>query len=180
MPICDKNIIDCLRDRGVNPTAIESELGYQGSVASPASNAINYSTTANYESGTSAGQWWMIDFKQIVNIDTYQIFTYPGMEINCDWIIKWKVLASLRNSKWRVIDEPAEGHPNGANYTLKQSVNARYLKIENVNPNSCLNKMVFRYINFYGALNPMQLCPSFVRKHEISHNIIMFIALAYS
>ena len=176
MKICDKNIIECLRDRGVNPVATARETGLNlQSVKCPASNAIDYSTTTNYESGTSGEQWWMVDFGQIVNIDAYQIFTGNV----CDYIYKWNATASFDNSKWTIVDEPAEGHPNNANYTLKKNVNLRYFKINNVSPNKCKYKMVFTYIKFYGSLGPLQIL-TYMQKHEISHNIMILISLICS
>ena len=174
MAICNKNIIECLRDKGVSPDATSRQV-YSNCKAS---NAIDYST-ANYESGTSGEQWWKIDFKQTVSIGLYQIFTLFESEA-CDWIRKWKASIAIADGNWKVVDEPAEGTPQGNVYHLNKSYSARYFKIDNVSPNKCGYKMVFRYIKFFGALNPKQIFRSCVRRHEISHNIMILIALIYS
>ena len=140
--MCNKSIIECLRDRKTYPI-VDSSNHYQNNLAI---NAINYSNNNYFDSsGKSASPWWSIDFGEVVTLKSYSIH----VEVQgCNWIKKWKASFSLNIDHWSVFDSPPEGHPKGENHTIKKPVKARYFKIESLD-GVCNNVMAFKYIYFY-------------------------------
>lgn len=162
MYVCSKNIIDCLRDRGINPIATAKT---EYSNAHNAIKGIDYTTTNQYESKRDAqsSEWWMIDFKKVIFLGNYSISTPAN---GCYWIRKWRALASLDNITWLVIDAPP-------------FVNARYFKLETIN-GSCGYSFAFKYIYFYGLIPEMKNIFTCNRKRSLNISVFLLRALIYS
>ena len=141
---CSKSIIECLRDKNVQPHAFAN---YQDST-NIASNAIDYSTSNYFDSQNAAlsyEHWWAVDFKQNVAIEKYQI---KESNSNGDKLYSWQAYASNDSVTYDIIDSPSAGYPNGKIYTLSSPKTMRYFKIIgfNVNTLKCFN---MEYIKFY-------------------------------
>ena len=61
---CSTNIVECLRNKGIEPEAsASSEDGY------PASNALIYTTDTFFRSKKEGKpQWWAVNFKREVSM----------------------------------------------------------------------------------------------------------------
>ena len=66
---CTLSIVECLRQRGIYPTA--SAKGQSRTTASP-SNALNYTLANNYDSANDGTEQWIsFDFKTRVALKSY-------------------------------------------------------------------------------------------------------------
>ena len=143
-----KSIIECLIDKNVQPLAFANKEDS----TRVASNAIDYSTSNYFYSGWETNEidrWWVVDFKQNVLIEKYQI---KESDSNSNKLYSWTAHASNDSATYELIDSPSVGYPSDKNYTLSSSKTMRYFKIigENVNYYHCFN---INYIKFYGILN---------------------------
>ena len=145
---CSTHLVECLRSVKIKPVATAS------SSSNDAKNALIYSTQNWYFTGAvSTQQWWKVDFKAVVSINQYQIFTYSG----CHYITSWTIETSLDNVVWNETDSVSRTsyHENEI-FTFEKPVNARYFKINgrNDDPNcTCPKCFVFWYVKFFGILN---------------------------
>ena len=173
MSYCNKSIIECLREIGVDPIATSSTIRGDSYVAE---KAIDYTTQEWFQNSYSSTQseYWMIDFKRIVSLGSYSISTQAD---TCHWIRKWQALTSIDNINWKVIDTPPEAYPIGGNRIFKSPIRARYFKIESLN-GDCGYQFAFRYIFFYGSIS--QKLPNLITcisKKKTRSIILIFILL---
>ena len=176
MSECGTNIVDCLRNKKIEPIAYSSSV--RKLKDDYPQNALNYTVQEPYfHSGDELGPWWMIDFKRIVTIHTYLLNTFNY----CGHIRKWNVSISNNNRTWKVIDSPPEdGFPINRNYTLNRIYSTRFFKITKNETTACLQKsFAFCYIMFFGSINKVpffDIC-TVCRKGTINHSIFFVILL---
>ena len=162
------HIVECLRDKGIEPVAFASSR-YDNSYSE--SNALiydekNYYNT-NYE---NKPQWWAIDFRQRITIKSYFIKASK----TTDWISQWTLFASLDNATWHVIDAPDIGYPCDRTFHLYRKENARYLRINGSSPldttRTDKKSFAFYYVKFFGSLYPNinnYTCKRYKSNHHI-------------
>ena len=175
MQACNKNIIECLRESGINPTATSRTYD---SDSENATKAIDYTTTNNFHSSDKTQtELWMIDFHKDITLGSYAITTNAD---GCYWIRKWKALISTDNINWKVVDTPPEAYAKGENHTLNPSTKARYFKIESLNGN-CGYRIAFKYIYFYGSISKLKsLICTCIHKRSINFNFVRIIVMLCS
>ena len=107
---CSKNIIECLRDKNVQPLAFTNKEDCKY----VASNAIDYSTSEEFASSNDGSESWIaVDFKQNVTIEKYQIKSSASFT---DKLYSWTAYASYDDSKYYMIDSISEKEiPNNKN-----------------------------------------------------------------
>ena len=145
---CTTSIVECLRNKGVYPTA---EAATQYSSSQGASIALTYDTSNNYNSNTqSVPQWWKVDLKQTVNIEKYQIRTPSS---GCKWVTNWTASVSLNDISYSKVDAQ-QGYPVEKIFSLKKPMNARFFKIDGNSPLCKSPGMAFYYVKLFGSLKP--------------------------
>ena len=149
MTECGTNIVDCLREKGINPLAHASSLAYDGKC--PALNAISYDVQSIFHSNNDNELWWKADFKRVVTVHAYQI----GTDSYCNYLRKWRVMISNDNETWKTIDSPPEESkfPMGKIYVLKKMYSCRFFRINKLSDSKCGSSFAMRYVKFFGSIN---------------------------
>ena len=148
MTECSLGIVECLKKDNINPEAFASD--YESS--NRPSNALINDNSYFQSSTTKSNQWWSIDFKKNIEIDSYMIKTLSSA---CFYIRQWLAYVSINNKDWTLVDKVTDGPPLGKTYALDQPVVARYFRI-NGSSSGCTPSACFsmNYIKFIGKLNP--------------------------
>ena len=144
---CSKSIVECLREKGINPRAYsngEYDDNYLPKFA------LVYDKEKWFHTKKDGNYYfWYVDFIKPVVIESYQMITDPG----CNWITKWKASVSFNAKNWKEIDsKELSTPPVEKNYSLNHAVNARYFKIDGSshlcpqNPES----FALNYVKFFG------------------------------
>ena len=149
---CD-NVIDCLKAKGVNPTAYASDSLDDR----PAESAIIYDENQFFWT-TKDYQWWEVDFKRKVLIFSYSIHSH----CQDDWIYNWKAEISSNRKNYSFVDQHSD--TCGSTFVLPTLVAGRYFRI------TCTGKsvhrsnphMAFFYVKFFGSISLI---------HDVSCNI---------
>ena len=146
------HIVECLRANGTEPTATsKSHFG-----SHVAAIGLEYSTQRYFCSRSqNTTQWWIVDFKQVVSITSYQI---KAGNIGGRWVSGWTFSVSLDNSSWIVADSPPYQEPGDTIFKLSKTNYARYVKIEGsaalYTGHNDKTDLAFYYIKFFGSLDP--------------------------
>ena len=171
------HIVECLREKGIEPTAFASSKysdSYSESIAL-IYNENNYYNT-NYE---NKPQWWAVDFKQRVSITSYFIRALKST----DWISQWTLSASLDNVTWHVIDAPDQGYPDDRTFYLSVNKNTRYLRFNGSSPLDTTRvdkkSFAFYYVKFFGSLEP-NIFAKLSEKGKVEYLIsIIFLSISF-
>ena len=142
---CD-NIVDCIRNTGVEPEASSST--YDGNNQHPKYALIYNGNNQFHTSYSTTPQWWMVDFKRTVSIYSYLIQTGDW----CWFIYSWNASVSMNNKTWTKVDTKT-GYPLGNTFTLSKAYNARYFKIEG-STQQCASDhstFAFTFVKFFGV-----------------------------
>ena len=142
MPTCRSDIVDCLKQQGLTPTATSHSV-HSNHVAQ---NALTTTRDTRYHSSNNGNQYWYVDFKKQVYLDAYQVNSDTG----CNWIYKWDVYCANSTSNWTLINSPEAGHPVGKMYILPQRIRTQYFKL--ATSSHCSYYMAFYYIRFFGSI----------------------------
>jgi hypothetical protein len=175
MTECGSSIVECLRTKGIEPTASAStEKNNQ-----VASNALIYTEEPIFHTYDYVKPWWSVDFKQRVTIFSYQIDTYNY----CSHVKTWELYASNDNKRWAMVDtQPDNGFPCGRNYTMSRLISAQYIKVVKLKDSECHGDFAMMFIKFfgsiYGALPFFRCTPE--RKLLFNFNFIGVLVLVYS
>lgn len=174
MSTCSSSIVECLREIGIEPTTFASS---EYSNSERASYALEYSTSNNFATKReNKPQYWAIDFKRIVTINSYQIKTQNLAEA----FRKWKISTSFDNKTWTLATPINNGFPGDIKYQLNKAYSARYARVDA----GCIadDQTFFwmYYIKFFGSLegskpaNAANSC--FIRK-TIDANLLKMVFL---
>ena len=171
---CTKSIVECLRDKGRNPTAFASN---EKSSSLKATYALDYNSNSQFQTETSSQQNWTVDFTQTITITKYNIKS----EKWCNWIKYWRASVSDDNSTWKIVDSPPQEFPGDKNYTIDIPISGRYFRIEGLNGN-CGYPFSFYYVKFFGSLLKLssQNACTCKKKRTIENNILRIIFLLCS
>ena len=168
---CPTHIIDCLKDRGVEPTATASN--YQ--VGHEPEKALTSSTEYFFSAGVP-NQWWKVDLKHNVSAHSY----YIKRKKSCSWIGNWNISVSFDDINWHFISSVNDGYGvDKVHYFEQGLVNFRYLRIYGSTP-GCdnINNFAFTEINIYGYLNayhPKLAFCSFSSCSKLNLNILFIL-----
>ena len=175
------DIVTCLRKDGVKPLAFAKT---ERSAAENANVAIDYSLINSellFNSLDEPNQWWAIDFKQYVIIESYQI----KVDRFCNFIGNWVVKLSNNNITWTNPVSSGTDYPyNNKPIKLNDAYYTRYFKIEGGAKRGCdvPNYLAFFQIKFSGKiLKSFNTCKC--RKHYNKHlslaESLIFLVLYY-
>ena len=169
MSQCKSSIVECLRQKGVEPLATASS---ERSSNEAASTALVYNTNYYFHTNYDGSYWWKVDFKQYVSINTYQIQT----DAVCAFVRKWRILLSNNDKDWSIVHTPKEEEnwPQGKNYTLSKTYVTRYFKIEKLADNQGCTNIAFYYIKFFGSTAGKK-DRTFYKSRSIEHYIFRLI-----
>ena len=180
---CATHIIECLKDRGINPHAFTSSEYGEEYVAA---NGINYQEGEYSSRAEGKPQWWAVDFKKEVSINSYQISS--GSSI--DWISGWTLFVSYDNKTWILADAPAYQYPGTKIFELNRTMNARFVRINGGCPLAQSNydktTIAFWYIKFFGSFNLVKqqrtkdACATKYRRISYINKNILFSILVFS
>ena len=172
---CTKSIVECLRDKGLSPTAFASN---EYSSSYKANNALNYENSTEFYTCTDSMQHWTVDFTQTITITKYNIKSY-GSE--CDRIKYWRASVSDNNSTWKIVDSPPQEFVVDKNFTIDNPISGRYFRIEGLN-GECSYRFAFIYVKFFGSLLKLQsknVCTC-KKKRNIDNNVFRIIFILCS
>lgn len=177
MTVCSSSIVECLREKGIQPTATaSSKLGD----SFKASNALDFSTDNSFYTGfKNSPQYLTIDFKRIVIIDSYQIEA-PN---DSDLFKKWVVSTSLDNKTWIMGTSLNTGFPGDTKYPLNEARAARYAKLDAGSTGNDQTFFRIYYIKFFGSLTgkvPMNGMNTIRRKKTVDTDLMRMILLISS
>lgn len=149
--MCGTHIVECLRNIKIEPFAFASS---EYSSEYPASYGIDYKSTQFCTKYENRPQWWAVDLKKIVSINSYQI----NAESKNNWISGWNLSISLNNRTWILADAPAYQYPGNKIFKLNKTMNARFIRINGgcpLAPSRYPDKthLAFYYIKFFGSLS---------------------------
>ena len=149
---CDSHIVECLRNKGIEPFAFASSE-YSNNLK--ASNGIDYARTEFCSKYENKPQWWAVDLKRIVSISSYQF----SSELT-NWISGWTLSISFDNKTWIFADAPAYQYPGDTIFKLNKTMNARFIRINGgcpLSPSKYPDKthLALYYIKFFGSLSPI-------------------------
>ena len=150
--ICRTNIVECLRNEGVNPEVIDTK--YLNSYYP--SYGINYEITTNnyFHSPTDPDDTWTLDFKRVVSITSYQFKAGTGG----NWIKNWNIYIK-KGSRWILVDPHQNDiDPGDDIHYLKKVQSTRYLKIEGGKTEYGYKCLVFYYIKLFGFSTRVDNC----------------------
>ena len=150
---CKTHIVECLRAIEIEPFAFASS---EYSDNNKASLGIDYEETQFCTKYENLPQWWAVDFKRIVSVNSYQIHAEP---IN-NWISGWTLSISFDNKTWIFADAPAYQYPGDTIFKLNKTMNARFIRINGgcpLSPSKYPDKthLALYYIKFFGSLSPI-------------------------
>ena len=149
MSDCQTHIVECLRNNNIYPTASSSSVYDQRYLAS---NALEYSTSNQFTSlYGSIGEWWIVDFKTIVNIDKYSIKTSSGS----GWIYNWDSEISNDNITWTKVHEGRNTICSDQLFELDSSFSCKYFKIIGIGQTTgeYLPGLAFFYVKCFGSIH---------------------------
>ena len=169
---CSKSIIECLRDKNIQPIAF-ANVEKPGYIAP---NAIDYTSNNYFYSGCCDDYYWAVDFKHNITLEKYQI---KDPESDANYIYSWNAYASYDNVTYDIIDTVSRERPQGKNYSIDVPKTLRYFKIFGRNVNDA-RSFSFEYIKFYGAtiIKKTKLCQCTCNsKRIINYNLAKVIIL---
>ena len=143
---CSLSIVECLRKKGIYPTATAKA---HFSLSYPPSNALDYETRNSYatkDDGTA--QWISFDFKTIVSLKSYQIKAGGSR-----WINGWNLSACNDGSSWKPVSSH-NGFPGDTLYNLSSTQKIRYVKIDGQSSHSNPNYFQIYHVKFFGPQTP--------------------------
>ena len=166
MSQCTSSIVECLRQKGVEPLATASS---ERSVNEVAATALVYNTNYYFHTINDTDLWWKVDFKQCVSINSYQVQTGAF----CYFIRRWRVLLSNNNKDWTIVHTQEEDNwPQGKIYTLDRTYVARYFKIEKLTDSTCgFKHIAIYYVKFFGSITDKK-CWAISKKRSINYQQI--------
>ena len=172
------NIVECLRNKGIEPTASASSISQNGENASKAllyENQTQFST--NYE---KAPQYWKIYFKQPVSIKKYQISTAATTQ-DSSALYNWTFSLSTDNKTWFCVHGPVQSSSRLKEHTFRRPYNALYAQIEGNSlwsyDQTCFR---FHYVNFIGSLIDVNSIRSCRVQRKTSFNPIILTLILCS
>ena len=171
---CTKSIVECLRDKGINPTAFASN---EASSSDKATNALDYESNSEFCTFQSSMHHWTVDFTQTITVSKYNIKAEDG----CQRINLWRASVSNDNSTWKIIDSPSQGFPIDKNYTIEKPISGRYFRIEGLY-GECRYAFAFRHVKFFGSLSRMSsknACTC-IKERTIDNNVFRIVFLLCS
>ena len=150
---CLTHLVECLKNKGVEPEARASSI--YSSEREP-SFALIYDTSKAYRSKDSnEPQWWTVDFRQLISIKGYTIGSFNPSTDTVN-LYNFTLSVSFDNKTWKVAHGPLQRHEEETSYNLKKPVNAQFIRIDgNSLYSSHPQSIFFHYIKFYGSLNPV-------------------------
>ena len=174
---CSTHIVECLRHKSIEPEAFASS--YHSDPYKP-SNAIEYNDSLIFSTpDANCNQWWAINFRRLVTIDSYQIKA-PESKTSSSAIYEWNFSVSFDNETWRIVDYPPKGSPGDKIFKLRSSVDAFFVRINGRSQMTGMNyKIHFNYIKFFGSITTLKelrkySCKS-TRVLSYSFNQILFL-----
>ena len=172
---CNTDIVSCITKRGSNVEAFSSSVH---NTHYP-SIAFNFSTDTYFHSDfDKPNQFWGIDFRQTVSINSYKITTHNS----CNYMRNWTILLSHDNVTYFSVDSHSGVHPNGVLYQLGRYYKTRFLKIAGNAPGcgtfepTYVNILAFNYVEFFDSSPQMM---TYKTKYQRSYNFLSFVILIY-
>ena len=166
---CTKSIVECLRDKGRNPTAFASNEFS----SCKANYALDYESSEKFYTKTNSMQNWTVDFTKTITITKYNIKS----EKWCNWINYWRASVSDDNITWKIVDLPPKELPGDKNYTIDKPKSGRYFRIEGLN-GDCGYKFAFYYVKFFGSL--LKLSSLTKRKEPLTPFFELFLLYVHA
>ena len=152
---CNSNIVTCLRnDWGIFPTVTSSNTYTLSEKLYPI-NGIDYDKdTSSYYvhiQSSSEYNWWMVDYKKIVYINKFRIWSHSV----CYWVNEWTIEGSLNNITWNSINS-SKSYPDNNNITTDAIHVLRYAQITGRAGSECDKRSILAFLRiyFYGAIPP--------------------------
>ena len=155
---CATHIVECLRNKGIEPEAFASS--YEGENHKP-SNALKYNDSSTFFTPENSkykdmNQWWAVNFRNPITINSYQIKA-PESTTSNSAIYEWNFSVSFDNETWKIVDSPEKGSPGDKIFKIRPPVNALFVRINGRSQrNDYKTKFHFYHIKFFGSITPLR------------------------
>ena len=169
------NIIECLRNKNIEPEAFASS---EWTSEFPASNAIKYDNSRFQTNAEKRPQFWGVYFKKKVLISSYQIVS-DSVVSDFSNIYNWTFSISNNNKTFRTIHGPTQSTSTSKSYTFNRPYSAVYIRIDGDSLlSSDKTKIQFFYVKFFGSINAFydHSCKTMRRSNNIFMHFIFLIA----
>ena len=146
----EKNIVTCLREKGIEPYSNASHINYD--ITKRPYTVFDYESDPGvyylHTSDKKGRQWWIADLKRIVYINAYKITAMP----KCQWISEWNFSVSLNKKDWKII-HTYNNYPTNETINFSIVYVAKYVNITGYAA-ACQNDLLaFQRLYLYGAIS---------------------------
>ena len=173
---CPTHLIECLRNKGIEPEAYASS--FYDSKREP-SNALIIDMSNEYSSqdSDSEPQWWSVNFKKKISLKGYTIRSYiPGTYSIA--LYNFTLSVSFDNKTWKVAQGPLQRNKEETTYELPNPVKAKFVRIDgNSLSSSNPQTIYFNYIKFYGSINIARCAASCKTKKGMNLDLLKMILI---
>ena len=139
---CTTHVVECLRNNKIYPKAYSP-------IGSP-NKGLEYTLNSRFDPVSNENNYWYVDLKKKIKIESYQIKTYA----ECNWVSYWNIYLSNDSITWSESVSSYDGYPYDYIFEINSSRPARYFRIDG-NAKRCTGyekMLAFFWIKIFGSI----------------------------